>query len=110
NYVPIVDYAPIDVDRAQEIAAAFDAMKHDPQNPEVKAAYKQMIKETLDQFDTIMEMTGLELQWVRGQDPYANSPREMILDVTNNNRMYVFSTRDGFGTDDTFDPIDNPLL
>lgn len=42
-------------------------------------------------------------------DPYGN-PRNAILDVIHNNHLWVFSTRDGFGSDATFDAGKNPLL
>lgn len=110
-YNPPTTYAKVDRARAKRIADAFEAMPHDPQNPQVKAAYDAMIRETLAQYQAALD-AGLKVEFIdyaRQGDPYGN-PRNAILDVVNNHHMWVFSTRDGFGTDATFDPKDNPLL
>lgn len=113
-YNPPTKYAKVDRARAERIAGAFEAMKHDPQNPVVKAAYAQMIKETTAQYEALMA-TGLKVEFIdyaKQGDPYGN-PRNAILDVVNNNHMWVFSTRDGFGTDDGHEEgwvANNPLL
>lgn len=110
KYEPARKYAKVDRARAERIAAAFDSMKHEPQNPVVKRAYEQMIRETLAQYEQIMA-TGLTVEFIdfaKTGDPYGN-PRNAILDVVNNNHMWVFSTKDGFGSSD-LDVSDNPLL
>lgn len=103
-------YVKVDTARAERIAAEFDKMKHDPNNPEVKAAYRAMIDETVAQYKAILK-SGLKVEFVpEGQpDPYY-SPQGAIDDLVNNNHLWVFSTRQGFGTDETFDPVDNPML
>lgn len=111
-YRPLTEYARVDVARAEKIADAFDKMKHDPKNPAVKAAYDAMIKETLTQYEEILK-TGLNVEFIdfaKQGDPYSNSPYEAVLDVVENNHLYVFSTRDGFGSNEDFNPVDNPLL
>jgi hypothetical protein len=50
DYRPPFTYAKVDPVRAGRIADAYEAMKHDPHNPEVQAAYKAMIDETLAQY------------------------------------------------------------
>ena len=107
-YQPETVYHKIDKARAARIAAAYDAMPHTPQDPEVKAAYDAMVKETLAQYEAMLE-TGIVIEFNDGEDPYGN-PRNAILDVIENNHMYVFSTREGFGSNVQFDPKDNPLL
>ena len=110
-YNPPKTYAKVNKERAQRIAAEFDKMKHDPQNPEVKAAYDAMIQETKEQYQAMLD-AGVVVEFIdfaKTGDPYGN-PRNAILDVVENNHMWVFSTRDGFGTDANFDPSDNPLL
>lgn len=107
-YHPETVYHKIDKARAARIAAAYDAMPHTPQDPEVKAAYEAMVKETLAQYEAMLE-TGIVIEFNDGEDPYGN-PRNAILDVIENNHMYVFSTREGFGSNVQFDPKDNPLL
>lgn len=111
EYNPPNTYANVNVERAERIATAFDAMKHDPQNPEVKAAYAALVKETTAQYKAVVD-SGLKVEFIdfaKTGDPYAGNPRAMTEDVRKNNHMWVFSTRDGFGSSD-FDPADNPLL
>lgn len=111
EYNPPNAYATVNVPRAERIAQAFDTMKHDPQNPEVKAAYDALVKETTAQYKAVVD-SGLKVEFIdfeKTGDPYAGNPRAMTEDVRKNNHMWVFSTRDGFGSSD-FDPTDNPLL
>lgn len=111
EYNPPNAYASVNVPRAERIAQAFDSMKHDPQNPEVKAAYDALVKETTAQYKVVID-SGLKVEFIdfdKTGDPYAGNPRAMTEDVRKNNHMWVFSTRDGFGSSD-FDPADNPLL
>lgn len=111
-YSPPAKYAKVDPQRATRIAAEYDKLKHDPQNPEVKAAYDALVKETAAQYQAVVD-SGLKVEFIdfaKQGDPYAASPRLMTEDVRDNNHMWVFSTRDGFGSDAEFDPIDNPLL
>lgn len=112
EYNPPATYAEVDVARARRIAEAFEAMKHDPQNPEVAAAYEAMIEETKAQYREILK-TGLVVEFVdfeKTGDPYAETPRMSTEDVRENNHLWVFSTRDGFGSSEDFNPVDNPLL
>lgn len=111
EYNPPNSYATVNVPRAERIAQAFEEMKHDPQNPEVKAAYDALVKETTAQYKAVID-SGLKVEFIdfdKTGDPYAGNPRAMTEDVRKNNHMWVFSTRDGFGSSD-FDPADNPLL
>jgi hypothetical protein len=110
DYNPPKQYVKVDPERATRIAQEFDRMKHDPQNPEVRAAYDAMIRETEAQYQALLD-TGLKVEFIKpGQeDPYAASPRLAHLDVLDNNHMWVFSTREGFGSSE-FNPVDNPLL
>jgi len=99
----------LDTKNAKRISDAFLAMKHDPQNLEVAKAYRQMIKETQDQFEEILA-AGYTVV-MNDNDAYASSG-DMIDDLRNNKSLNIFSTEAGFG--DT--PItaeqrrDNPLL
>lgn len=107
-YNPPHTYASVDVERARRIAQAYEQMEHNPQDPEVKAAYDAMIEETIAQYQAVVD-SGLVVEFIKGEDPYGN-PRNMTDDVRNNNHMWVFSTRDGFGSNAEFDVSDNPLL
>ena len=82
-------------------------MKHDPSDPRVKRSYDAMIKETPAQYDA-MRKAGVNVEFNNGTDPYGN-PRNAILDVTKNDHLSVFGTRDGFGSG-KLDVSDNPLL
>jgi hypothetical protein len=99
----------LDKARAKRISDAFDAMKHSPNDPQVRAAYNALAKETIAQYQAFLD-AGYVVE-INNQEPYANS-QEMIDDLRNNKRIKIFSTESGFG--DT--PItakqrkENPLL
>lgn len=48
-------YAKVDPDRAKQIASDYDAMKHDPSDPKVKASYDAMKAETLAQYQHLKD-------------------------------------------------------
>ena len=109
TYTPETVYHKLDKEQSTRIATAYEAMKHEPNDPEVKAAYAAMIKETRAQYDAIMK-TGLVVEFFpNNEDTYGN-PRNAILDVVENNHFYSFSTKAGFGSNAKFDPSANPLL
>ncbi len=111
-YNPPRTYAKVDKERAERVAAAFEEMKHDPQDPAVKASYQAMINETLAQWEAI-KATGLKVEPVPAgaPDPYEASPRLAQIDAMENNHLWFFQTDNGFGNNVTgFDPKDNPLL
>jgi hypothetical protein len=109
DYRPARRYAKLSRPRARRIANEFDAMEHRPNDPEVLAAYRQMIEETAAQYQVILD-TGLQIEFITGEDPYAGNPRLAILDIVENNHFSVYSTREGFGTREEFDPSESPLL
>ena len=113
EYKPPTSYKPVNEERASRIAQAFETMPHDPHHPEVKAAYNKMIDETLDQWDSIKK-TGLKVNFITPDmpDPYAASPRQAIMDVRDNNHLWVFPTKSGFGGSESshVDISGNPLL
>ena len=111
DYHPPTEYAKVDEARATRIAQAYDEMKNDPHDPNVKAAYGALIKECMGQWNAAMA-TGLKIDFIpdHAPDPYAKSPRLMTEDVRNNNHMWVYPTASGFGTDHHFDASENPLL
>ena len=108
EYKPPVEYKKIDPRFSRKVAQAYDEMKHDPHNPEVKEAYGAMIRETGDQYDEMIK-SGLKVEFIPEgmKDPYPN-PRMMTDDVVKNNHMWVFPTKQGFGHETKFK--DNPLL
>jgi hypothetical protein len=94
EYTPVEKITKLDEDRAKNISDAYDKMKDDPTDPEVKAAYEVMAKETLDQYDAITAK-GYKLE-INNNEPYSSS-EDMINDLRDNNRMKIFSTESGFG-------------
>ena len=106
----IREYVKVDEDRARRIAQAFEEMKHDPSDPLVKSSYDAMIRETLDQYRSMLD-AGFKAEMIKNgmKDPYEDSPRLAIEDIRDNNHMWIFPTDDGFGSSD-LDVSDNPLL
>ena len=99
----------LDKENAKRISDAFIAMKHDPNNPKVKASYRAMAKETLNQYKYFLK-SGYKIE-INNEEPYSNS-EAVIEDLRNNKRIKIFSTESGFGDN----PItakersENPLL
>jgi len=79
------------------VAMAYDAMKHTPRKKDVAEAYDALINETIEQYKTILN-SGLQVEFIpSGQkSPYAY-PSQAVKDIVDNNHMWVFSTRDGYG-------------
>jgi hypothetical protein len=63
-YFPATSYVKVDPERAKRVADAYENMKDDPTNPQVKASYDAMIKETLDQWQAIKK-TGLKVEFMK---------------------------------------------
>ena len=61
-YDPPHTYEKVDPERAARIAQAFEDMKHDPNDPKVKASYEALAKETIAQWDALKK-TGLKVEW-----------------------------------------------
>lgn len=95
-YTQPTEYLKADPERGARIAAAFDAMPHDPSDPLVKASYEAMAKETMAQY-RVAKKAGLKVDFIKGEDPYQGSPRMAIEDIQKNHHMSVYSTDDGYG-------------
>ena len=110
-YDPPKTYAKLDKERAARIGAEFDKMKHDPDNPAVKASYEALAREVVAQWHEIQK-TGLKVEWIKpGQDdPYAETPRLAAEDVVQNNHWWGFPTDLGFGSDPDAEHHNNPML
>jgi len=101
----------LDVDNAKAIADAFDQMEHKPYDPEVRASYEAMAKETMDQFG-VLQKNGVKVVIYEGEgEPYKNSA-EMLKDLRENNQIFILSTEKDFGTSGITDQqrAENPLL
>jgi len=101
----------LDVEFSKKVADAFEAMEHNPNDPNVKAAYEAMAEETIQQFRDIQN-AGYTVEIYEGKgEPYKNS-QEMITDVRENKHQYILSTEKDFGQNSITDQQreENPLL
>lgn len=94
--LPAIDATPKphNSEFAKRIADAYDAMKHDPTNPEVQKSYQSMANEVQKQWDFATQKMGVKFEpWQKEGQPYANS-KEMVNDVRNNKHLYFFQGGD----------------
>lgn len=107
------EYVKVDPERAARIADAYAAMPHDPQNPRVKEAYQNLVKQTVAQYRAL-EDAGYKFWFMDmsrdDNQQYASSPWNALRDIRANKQMGVFPTADGFGSNEAFGPQENPLL
>ena len=106
----------LDENLSRRTADAFDAMQHDPQNPEVKAAYEQFKREILAQYEHAIGRGGIKFSpWMQEGQPYRNSA-DMRRDVRDLHHLWFFPTvsptqEKSFGdTGGDLDPAVNPLV
>jgi hypothetical protein len=109
------EYVKVDEERAKRIADAYEAMANDPQNPKVKEAYQNLIKQTIAQYEALVK-AGYKFWFMDLNIPsnaeYASTPYNAIRDLRKNKEMGVFATTDGYG-DSGLTELDvegNPLL
>jgi hypothetical protein len=107
------EYVKVDEDRARRIARAYEEMPHAPQDPAVREAYQDLIRQTTDQYQAL-ESAGYKFWFIdinsdAGQQ-YASSPFNAMRDLRANKSMGVFPTDSGFGTKEDFNPDSNPML
>jgi hypothetical protein len=105
-YQPLADYKYIPPEVASKVAEAYDAMKHDPTNPKVAAAYNAFKAETLAQYKRMVK-SGVNVTLDKDY-PY-KVPRDVQTDVRDNNHMSIFPTDQGFGEPGSV-PSDHPML
>ena len=106
------EYVKVDPERAARIAQAYEDMKHAPQDPEVKAAYADLIKQTMAQYKAL-EDAGYKFTFFdSGTDPYKGNPWNAMRDLRANQAMAVYGTYDGYGTEGVTQGAteDNPML
>jgi hypothetical protein len=108
-YNPPREFATVDPTRAKRIADEYDRMEHAPNDPQVKASYDALIRETLAQYTALVNAGYTFEFYPRDHDPYPNSPHEAVVDLHNNKHLYVFPTQEGFGSGDADDSY-HPLL
>lgn len=98
----------IDPTQGQEIADGYDELAHDPNNPQVKASYDSLIKETKQQYDDLVS-GGLQITKLKqGEKGYITAD-EMHKDIVDKNHLSYFPTEHGFGANsENFQ--DHPML
>lgn len=104
------EYVKVDEERATRIAEAYETMKHEPDSPEVKEAYEELIDQTKAQYNTLVEAGYSFYFFDETNDPYNGNPSSAMRDLTENKVMGVFSTEAGFGSSEEINVADNPLL
>jgi hypothetical protein len=112
------EYAKIDAELAQRIAQAYEDMQHAPNDPAVQASYDAMIRETLAQYEYILELGYTFSPMVEGFENVYPTVNEALEDMSVNKHLWFFPTDFGYGTneDGTLGQIDdseiaeNPLL
>jgi hypothetical protein len=109
------EYVEVDEQRAKRIADAYEQMADNPQDPKVKEAYQDLIKQTTAQYQALVD-AGYKFWFmdlnIPSNEEYASTPYNALRDLRQNKEMGVFPTTDGYGEDDiTQAQIDaNPLL
>lgn len=111
-------YGPgdVDVSRAKRIADAYQMMPHNPEHPMVRAAYDALKRETLAQYQHLLDH-GYQFTPYEGEgEPYPDSAA-MMHDLRHNRHMHFFTTvpvgstqEAHFGSDDNGMAQDHPLL
>jgi GNAT superfamily N-acetyltransferase len=100
----------INPEHGKTIADAYEQMKHDPEHPEVKAAYGALINETKKQYQDLLRQ-GYRFTKITDPNfiPYKNS-EDMHNDIEQNKHLYYFPTSMGFGSEEDKIPEDHPML
>jgi hypothetical protein len=100
----------INPEHGKTIATAYESMEHNPNHPEVKAAYGALIDETKKQYQDMVNK-GFKFTPITHKDqpnPYKNS-KEVHADIEQNKHLHYFPTHLGFGSEDDT-PKDHPML
>lgn len=92
------------------IASAYDQMKHDPNHPQVKAAYGALINETKQQYQDMLNQ-GFKFTKIKPKqaNPY-NTSKDVHADLKQNKHLHYFPTENGYGPEGAATSQDHPLL
>lgn len=82
----------VDPRAAKLMARTYESLQSNPNDPQVRAAYKALVREVDAQYKSI-EDAGYHIEFV-DKDPYKNSS-EMMADLRDNRRLRVFRTGEG---------------
>lgn len=90
-------FVEVDEARAARIAQAYAEMPHAPNDPKVKEAYDDLIRQTRAQYDALVA-AGYQFTFFDDTtDPYGGNPWNAMRDLRANQRMAVYGTYAGFG-------------
>lgn len=105
-------YAEIDEDFSKLVADAYEAMPHAPRDPKVKEAYQDLMRQTRNQYDALVDAGYSFTFFDSNTDPYAGNPFNAMRDLRQNQQMAVYGTYDGYGTEGITGAAveDNPML
>lgn len=92
----------VSVDDAKRIADAYEEMKHDPNNPEVKRGFEELVTEIKKQADALLA-DGYTFELTTKGEGYGSNSEKTFKDVKENKRILVESSEESFGTDRKFD-------
>tara|TARA_R110000803_G_scaffold210829_1_gene284067 strand:- start:9530 stop:12541 length:3012 start_codon:yes stop_codon:yes gene_type:complete len=117
NYAKQVDhpvnkpdkYVPLDKKFAGEAGREFESMGDDMSNPRVQASYKSLVNDIDKQYKEALR-AGIKPYFIGKDNPYQSSPSLSLLDMANNRKLGIFPTKDGYGSDKSFDTSNNPML
>ena len=90
-----------DVD-GKRIADAYEAMKHEPDNPLVKQGFIELVEQIKKQADALMK-EGFKFELITEGKGYNSDSKKMLADVRDNKRILIESSESAFGTKRTFD-------
>lgn len=105
------EYVSVDPKFAERISDAYEKMPHAPNNPVVKAAYADLIKQVADQYAALVDNGYKFYFFDETNDPYDGNPWNAMRDLRENQTMAVYATEAGYG-DDIFlgNTDDNPMV
>jgi hypothetical protein len=111
NYTRQGEYVKVDPEFAARVADAYAEMPHAPQDPEVQAAYADLIKQTMDQYKALTDGGYQFYFFDESNDPYDGNPWNAMRDLRENQTMAVYATEAGYGSGSgDLDVADNPML
>ena len=101
-------FVQLNPEHGKQIANAYESMQHDPNDPDVKAAYDALINETKQQYSNLLA-GGLKVSKMQHgmENPYPTS-KHLHADVEQNH-MWYYPTEAGFGSSETSFQ-DHPML
>lgn len=104
-------YARVDPALATRIAEAYEAMEHNSADPATRAAYADMIAQTIAQYQALANAGYRFWFYDESNDPYDGNPWNSMRDLRDNQQLGVFATEAGFGSGATdIDVGDSPML